>query len=306
MNKNISLEKLATIVSSITAFLLLVIKLFIWIFSWSISVLSSAIDSLLDIFVSIFNFFAIKNSELDADEKFNYWRWKIEALASLFEWIIISLSGLYIIYESVMKIINKDEILYLKEAILVMIISVIITWTLVLFLEKVAKKTNNLVIKSDALHYKTDLYTNAWILIALILISFTHIFYIDSIIWFIVWWYIIYLAYNLIKNWTLLILDVSLNKEEVNKIIKIIEKQELINDYHFLKTRQSWKYKFVDVHIVFNPMIKLIDAHNISNIIEEKIEKIDKSKKWVFNIHLDPYDDSEINEKKCNVFFNKT
>jgi divalent metal cation (Fe/Co/Zn/Cd) transporter len=42
-----------------------------------------------------------------------------------------------------------------------MVISFFITLFLVLFLEYVAKKTNNLVIKSDALHYKTDLFTNA-------------------------------------------------------------------------------------------------------------------------------------------------
>jgi len=42
-----------------------------------------------------------------------------------------------------------------------MLVSVILTGVLVYFLEYVAKKTNNLVIKSDALHYKTDLYSNA-------------------------------------------------------------------------------------------------------------------------------------------------
>jgi ferrous-iron efflux pump FieF len=46
-----------------------------------------------------------------------------------------------------------------------MIISVVITGFLVYFLEYVAKKTGNLVIKSDVLHYKTDLFSNAGILI---------------------------------------------------------------------------------------------------------------------------------------------
>jgi len=46
-----------------------------------------------------------------------------------------------------------------------MIISVSITFILVLFLNYVAKKTDNLVIKADALHYKTDLFSNSAILI---------------------------------------------------------------------------------------------------------------------------------------------
>ena len=45
-------------------------------------------------------------------------------------------------------------------------------------------------------------------------------------------------------------------------------------------------------YIESNENIKLVDAHGISDKVEEKIEKIDKKCEWVFNIHLDPIDDS--------------
>jgi ferrous-iron efflux pump FieF len=83
--KKMSLQKLATIVSSLTALLLVSMKMFFGVLSGSIAVLSSAIDSLLDMFVSIFNYFAVKNSEKPADKIFNYGRGKIEPLAGLFE-----------------------------------------------------------------------------------------------------------------------------------------------------------------------------------------------------------------------------
>lgn len=300
-----SLEKLATIVSSLTALLLVVIKLIVGIISSSISVLSSAIDSMLDLFVSVFNFFAIKNSEKPTDAKFNYGRWKMEALAWLFEWIIITLSGLYIMYESVMKLIHKEQIAYLNEAIYVMLVSIVITWALVTFLSYVAKKTNNIVIKWDALHYKTDLFSNMWIIIALTIIYFTWAFYVDAIVWIIVAIYIIYSAYGLVHRGFLLLLDVSLKEEEVEKIRKIIKSQQKVNDFHFLKTRSSWRYKFVDVHVVFNPLIKLVEAHKVWDKIEDEIKKIDKKKNWIINIHLDPYDDSAQNEEKCNVFYDR-
>ena len=50
-----TLEKKATIISSITAIILITIKLFIGIFSGSVAVLASAIDSVLDFGVSVFN-----------------------------------------------------------------------------------------------------------------------------------------------------------------------------------------------------------------------------------------------------------
>lgn len=298
-----SLEKIATIVSSVTALILVSIKMVFWILSWSIAVLSSAIDSVLDMFVSIFNYFAVKNSELPADEHFNYGRGKIEALAALLEWIIIFLSGWYILYSSVFKFIAKEEISYIWISVIVMWISFIITLWLVYFLDYVAKKTKNMVIESDALHYKTDLYSVGWILFSLAVIYFTDFYFIDAIVWFIIALYIMYSSVELVKKWVLMLLDVALDETEVEKIIACIKNQEQVNDYHYLKTRRSWKTKFIEVHLVFTPIIKLLDAHNTADKIIDNIKQIDDDYQWIVNIHLDPYDDSKEHKKSCRVYF---
>jgi len=289
-----TLQKTATIVSSITALLLLIIKFIVWIVSGSIAVLSSAIDSLLDLFVSLFNYFAVSNAEKKADNKFNYWRWKIEALASLIEWLIITASWFYIMYASVMKLITNEQVSYIWISVLIMLISVVITWILVYFLEYVAKETDNLVIKSDALHYKTDLYSNAWILLWLWIIYLTWFYQIDAILWIIISIYVIYSAWELISKWYLLLLDAAIDKSEVDQIIKILKTEKAITNFHELRTRQVGNKKYVEVHLVFNPEILLIDAHRIANHIEAKIPKINKKNKWKIMVHLDPYDDSEL------------
>lgn len=287
-----SLQKLATMVASFTALILLLTKFFVWIMSWSIAVLSSAIDSLLDLCVSLFNYFAVHNAEKKADSLFNYGRGKIEALASLLEWLIISGSGIFIIYTAVLKIIYKEEIAYIWVALGVMVFSVAITGGLVYFLEHVAKKTKSLVIQSDALHYKTDLYSNMWILFSLWIIYFTSWYLVDAIVGIIIGIYIIYSAWELIRKGYLLLLDAALSDTQVEQIKKIIKKQALITSFHELKTRASGHTNFVEVHLVFTPDIKLIDAHRISDHIEFTIPKIDADSDWKVMIHMDPYDDS--------------
>jgi cation diffusion facilitator family transporter len=242
-------------------------------------------------FVSLFNYFAIYSSEKKADSTFNYGRWKIEALASFFEWLIITGSWLYILYESIMKIINQEEISYLWVSVLIMIISIILTWGLVYFLTYVSKKTNNLVIKSDAIHYKTDLYSNIWIIIWLVIIYFTNLYIIDAIIWIIIAIYIIYSAWELVHKWYLLLLDVALEYEEVEKIKDIIKSKNLVTNFHELKTRQIWNLKHIEVNLVFNPEILLVDAHRVANHVETNIKKIDDKCERRVMIHLDPYDD---------------
>lgn len=291
-----TLEKKATIVSSSVATILIFIKLTIGILSGSVSVLASAIDSVLDLIVSAFNLFAITKSEKPADDEFNYGRGKIEALAAVIEGTVITMSGLFILYEAIKKAINGEVTTMLDTSILVMSISIALTIGLVLFLNFVAKKTNNLVIRSDALHYKTDIYSNGAILLALVLMHFTGIQIIDSIFGGAIALYIIYSAYEIIQEGVLMLLDIALDKEIVEGIKDIIISTNGVTDYHFLKTRRSGKTNFVDVHVVMTPDISLLEAHRISDTIEEKIKELDKESNWSITIHLDPYDDSQINE----------
>ena len=292
-NIKISAEKKATIVSSSVALLLTLLKLIIGIFSGSVAVLASAIDSILDLFVSIFNYFAITNSEKPADEQFNYGRGKIEALASVIEGTIITLSGLFLFYVAIHKYLTGEISHYAQTSILVMIISLSITILLVIYLNKIANDTNNMVIKADALHYKTDIWANLAVLASLILVYITGNEIFDVIIGSLIAIYIIYSAFELIQEGVLVLLDRSLDEDITNNIKDIIQAEDKLNGYHWLKTRTAGKNNFVDVHLVFDCDITLIDAHKISDDIEDKIKELDKSKDWIINIHLDPYDDSD-------------
>lgn len=289
-------QKKATLVSSSTAALLTLLKLAIGIASGSVAVLASAVDSVLDFFVSVFNYFAIKNSEKPADETFNYGRGKIEALASVIEGTIITVSGFFLLYQAFKKAISGEVSSYLGVSLLVMVISLVITIVLVIYLNKIAHKTNSMVIRADALHYKTDVYTNGAVLISLLLINFTGYEIIDVLVGGGISVYIIYSAYELIKEGVLVLLDKAVKEEIVSKIKVYIEQEKKVNTYHMLKTREAGHQTFVDVHLVFNMEITLMDAHRASDSIEDKIRDIDSTRDWIINIHLDPYDDSIMNQ----------
>ena len=291
-----TLQKKATLISSATATLLIIIKLFIGIMSGSVAVLASAIDSVLDLIVSAFNYFAITKAEQPANKTFNYGKGKIEALAAVIEGTVITVSGLFIFYTAIKKAIYHEPLEYLGSSIIVMLISLVITIALVAFLNYVAKKTHSMVVKSDALHYKTDVLSNGAILGSLILIEITQVQLIDSIMGVIISLYIIHSAYEIIKDGVYILLDASLDEEIVEKIKTIILEEKEISDFHYLKTRKSGHTNFVDVHLVFSPGISLLRAHHAGDRIEEKIRELSNDGVWIINAHLDPYDDSEIND----------
>jgi len=291
-----TLQKKATIIASATATLLVVMKLFIGILSGSVAVLASAIDSVLDLIVSAFNYFAISKAEQPADEKFNYGKGKIEALAGVIEGTVITISGLYILYEAISKVFKHTPINHLDVSIGVMLASLFITLALLAFLNYVVKKTGNKVVKADALHYKTDVLSNGAVLISLVVIHMTQWHLIDAIMGLLIAVYIIHSAYELIKDGVYILLDASLDESIVEQIKTIILEEKEISDFHYLKTRKSANTNFVDVHLVFSPGISLLRAHHAGDRIEDKIKALADNEIWVINAHLDPYDDSVIND----------
>ncbi|MBD3788788.1 MAG: cation transporter [Campylobacterales bacterium] len=288
-------QKRATVISSSVAVFLVLIKLTIGIASGSVAVLASAIDSLLDSAVSVFNFFAIKKSEEHPDEIYQYGKGKIQAIAAVIEGTVITVSGLYIIYEAVKKVLHETKTTLLTPSVIAMVFSILATYFLVRYLLKIAKETDSVVIKADALHYQTDLWSNAAVLIALGLVYVTGLDSIDALFGLGIGVYIIYSAYGIIKEGIEMLLDRALDSDTVAKIGEILSKHPEITSYHWLRTRTDGSTNFVEFHMVLRPNMLLLEAHRIADQVEEKIMELDKTKKWMITPHFDPYDDEEMN-----------
>ncbi|MCB4745554.1 MAG: cation diffusion facilitator family transporter [Sulfurovum sp.] len=289
-------QKKATVISTSVAALLVFVKLMIGIASGSVAVLASAIDSLLDMGVSIFNFFAIKKTEEAPNEEYHYGKGKIQAIAGVIEGTIITISGLYIIYVAIEKLMHHKETILLVPSIVAMVVSIVMTWLLVRYLLDVAKETDNIVIKADALHYKTDLWSNAAVLIALVLVSITGIDTIDAVFGTGIGLYIIYSAYEIIVEGVGILLDKALDSNTIAKIDEIISNHPEVTSYHWLRTRTDGSTNFVEFHMVLRPNMLLLEAHRIADEVEEKIMPLDSNKRWVITPHFDPYDDEDMNE----------
>lgn len=291
--KVMRIEKKATLISTSVAFLLVSIKLFVGVVSGSVAVLASAIDSLLDMIVSLFNYFALHNAEKEPDENFNFGRRKLEPMAAVIEGVIISFSAMVIFYEAVSKIRKNAPVEHLDISIVVMVISFCITAGLVVFLNHVANKTGNMVIRADSLHYRSDLLTNAAVLLALSVISFTDFGLIDPLLGMAISGYMIYCAYPIIKEGILMLLDAALLGDDVAKIIHFLNQQEDINGHHGLRTRQSGTEIYISVHVVFSIHTSLFSAHLVGDRIEVGLKSIFPDNIVHALIHLDPYDDSQ-------------
>ena len=171
-----------------------------------------------------------------------------------------------------------------------MLFSILITWIIVFFLNNTAKKTKNLIIKADLIHYTMDFLTNTWIIIALILVKFTWYHFIDPIIAIWIAIYILFPSFKILKDGFDVLMDKSINKDE--EIGKIILSNTKVESFHKLKTHKSWWKVFISFHMVFkNENISLKEANAVSCEIEQALKN--HFKKASILIRLDPYNELE-------------
>ncbi len=282
----------APIVASAVALVLVAIKLSVGWYAGAMVVIASAVDSGLDFLISLFNWFAIHNARKPSDELFNYGRGKIKAVASLMEGLFIALSALFILLSAGYKLYQGIPVTHTVAAVWVMAISAVITGLLVIYLGQVARKTGDMVVKADALHYRVDVLTNLGVLLALFLIQITGAHWIDPIISMVIAIYILIAAKSLIKDGLLMLLDRALDDELTARIETILKTAETrVTGFHLFRSRQADNHYFVEYHLVFDAQITLEDAHRASDRIEKQIKALEPERSWVINCHMDPYDD---------------
>ncbi len=280
--------------TTIASLCLAILKLAAGIYTGSVAVLASAVDSFFDFLVSGFNAFAVHSTEKPRDEFYNYGRGKMEGIAATAEGLFILGSAGFIVRQAVGKLIHPQSIstLQLDLAAGTMVFSVLAALGLTVYLQRASRNTRSLVVKADSLHYRTDVFSNSAILIAMLLIRFTGWQMADPLLGLGIAVYIAKESLPLIRQGLDMLLDRALPENIVEQIRQIATTHSTrINGAHELKTRRAGDINFVELHLVFDEDITLGAAHRIADEIEMRIRSLEKSK-WSVNIHLDPVDDS--------------
>lgn len=275
-------------ISAIAAVFLTSFKLIIGLITGSLGILSEALHSGLDLLAAGITFFAVKFADKPADEGHNYGHGKIENYSAFIETILLFITSLWIIYEAVRRLITKEvEIVVSVWAFVVIILSIIIDFTRSKALYKAAKEYESQALEADALHFSTDIWSSAVVLIGLICASFSF-YYADSIAGLIVSLIVISVSYRLgRKSFDALIDKAPIGLQEQIAVI-VSEIPEVIVS-HDIKVRESGPYKFVDLNIHVNKSMTIDQAHEISHKVEDAITSKIKNVKVM--VHTEP--DSE-------------
>jgi cation diffusion facilitator family transporter len=257
-------------VSVLAAIFLTGFKLTVGLVTGSLGILSEALHSGLDMVAAVITLFSVRISAKPADREHHYGHGKVENLSALIQTLLLFITCFWIIYEAIHRLATgKTDIEVTAWSYIVVFTSIVIDISRSRALSRVAKKYNSQALEADALHFSTDIWSSAVVLIGLICASFGF-FSADSIAALVVAMIVIVVCYKLGKRSIDMLLD-RVNPETQAKVEEAIRGITEINRYHDLKVRSSGADTFVELCIHVDPSLGIEEAHRIAHRVSDQI-----------------------------------
>jgi len=274
-------KRSAALSSVIAAVGLTTFKLIIGLLTNSLGILAEAAHSGLDLVAAAMTYFAVRVSDKPADPEHPFGHGKIENISALFETLLLLATSVWIIYEAIQRLffVNKKVETSIWSFI-VMGTSIVIDYTRSRILSKAAHKYKSQALEADALHFSTDIWSSAVVILGLIGLTIARytpslgwMLKADSIAALIVAIIVIYISGQLGWRTISSLLDTAPGGL-ADRVEKVAASVNGVVDAHAIRIRASGPHTFIDMHITMDGNCTLNDAHAATEVIEKAIHAI--------------------------------
>lgn len=266
------LKRWATYAAVGVAASLIVVKLWAWILTGSVAMLATLVDSTLDLVASGLNLLAVRHALTPADEEHRFGHGKAEALAGLGQAAFIGGSAVFLLFQSVERLIDTRPIEQEAIGLIVVGISIAATVALVLFQRYVIARTRSLAISADRLHYATDIATNLGVVVAFIVAGYWGWTAADPLMGLAIGAVIAWGAFLILRGSYDELMDREFDEADRARIKDIVNRHGGVVSLHDLRTRRAGHRSFIQLHLELPPGMTLIEAHRISDEVEDAIK----------------------------------
>jgi len=284
------------LLSIISNSLLVTLKLITGVFTGSVSVLSEAAHSSMDLIASMIAFFAVRISGRRPDAEHPFGHGKVEDISALAEALLILIAAIWIITEAINKLINPRPLETVDWGLAVMLFSVLTNIVVSQLLFKVGRKTDSPALIADAWHLSTDVWTSAGVLAGLSIIWAGSKFWpeinldwIDPVAAILVAVLILRAALKLTLDAIKDLIDTSPPAHELVWLSTYLESWfPTVRSIHRVRTRKSGAARFIDLHIVVDPVMTVIESHAITEKMTAEVRA--KLSGADLTVHIEPCD----------------
>lgn len=236
----------------------------------SMALVADAGHNLTDVLALVFSWVAVKLSQRKPTLKFTYGFRRSTILIALLNTVLLLAAVAFIVWETINRLDKPMEI-NSNSVIAVAAIGIAVNgFTAWLFMKS---KKHDLNIRSAFVHFIADALVSLGVVIAGVIMAFTGIFWVDSLVSFAIIAVILYSSYHLLIDSVNLALDAvpkNVNIEEVRHYLNKLPEVSGIHDLHIwaLSTTEA----ALTVHLSTNTHTDVTFITNIQHRLHEQFD----------------------------------
>lgn len=273
MSENASLNRSAAFASISVALLLVGMKVWAVFSTGSTAMLGSLADTALDLIASLATLAGVWVAAQPDDENHRFGHGKAEALAAMFQVVLISISALSLAFRAVGQWIAGARPEGAEGGIVVSVIAMVATVALLAWQRYVIRKTKSLAISTDHVHYQSDILLNLAVIAALALDQYAGLAGADPFFGLAIALWLSWGAWGASQQAIEQLMDHEWPEERRTAFLEAVARHPEIKGLHDLRTRTSGDRDFVQFHLAVNGDMTVREAHVVMDEVEAILKK---------------------------------
>ena len=276
----------AALASVLLALVLLFAKSWAAVETGSTAMLGSLADTALDLVASLATLAGVRIAALPADHDHRFGHGKAEALVALGQVVLISISALWIGWRAVTRLLEGSEPQRMELGIGVSAVAILATILLLAYQRRVIARTGSVAIRTDNIHYQSDLLLNLAVIAALVLDEALNVGGADAVIGLGIAAWLLFGALRASSEAVDQLMDKEWPEAERQRFLAAAADYPELKGLHDLRTRTSGTHHFAQFHVWVPADWTVREAHDRLDAVEEQLQRRFPGTEIL--IHLDP------------------
>ena len=252
----------------------------------SVAMLGSLADSGLDLLASLVTLYGVRLAATPADHDHRFGHGKAEALAALFQVMLITASAVGIAWRAILALGSDTPTSDAGFGIGVSAVAILATLVLLAYQRSVIRKTGSVAIMADNVHYQSDVLLNGSVIVALALDQFLGWHRADPLFGIVIAAWLAWGAFQASTHAIDMLMDKEWPEAQRDAFLDVAARHPELRGIHDFRTRRSGAHDFAQFHMYVDPEMSVRQAHDVVEAVENALRAA--FPKVEVLTHLDP------------------